>query len=409
MKVCLRLLASSLFFALTLSGCEGLYPPAEKDRQMVLCYFSSHNNSLSEASRSVLNDIRKGGLPATDDDSKILLIYYHLADTVPVLARLSRDGDGQLVETKLMTYPGNGTLSVKSLSAGQLRQVWTDAQTLFPSKKHSLFISSHGSGYLPSGYLSDPEDRCGPVDEDPFRFLVKSDGGTRSIGPDDDLEINIQDFASAFNGYHFDVIMFDCCYMGGVEVAYEMKDLCDYVVAAPTEVMSKGIICGEMIMPSFSASADSVARSVCNIYMKRVKNDPDYCSSGTVSAVKSSELDELATVCSDIFSRRRSSLEQINPQTVQPYFRNRQHWFYDLTDLVCKLCTNEDGTQDEAYASFRSAMEKAVVYKGATPKFLEITINTYSGLSTYFPDNNCPNLNNFYRTLSWNRKTGFVK
>ena len=157
---------------------------------MVLCYFSSHNNSLSEASRSVLNDIRKGGLPATDDDSKILLIYYHLADTVPVLARLSRDGDGQLVETKLMTYPGNGTLSVKSLSAGQLRQVWTDAQTLFPSKKHSLFISSHGSGYLPSGYLSDPEDRCGPVDEDPFRFLVKSDGGTRSIGPDDDLEIN---------------------------------------------------------------------------------------------------------------------------------------------------------------------------------------------------------------------------
>lgn len=409
MKACLRLLACSLFFALTLSGCEGLYPPAEKDRQMVLCYFSSHNNSLSEASRSVLNDIRSAALPSADDDSKVLLVYYHLADTVPVLARMSRDGDGKLVETRLMTYPGNGTLSVKSLSAEQLKQVWTDAQTLFPSRKHSLFISSHGSGYLPSGYLSDPEDRTGPADEDPFRFLVKSGEDTRTIGPDDDLEINIQDFISAFNGYHFDVIMFDCCYMGGVEVAYEMKNLCDYMVAAPTEVMSKGIICGEMIMPSFSASADSVARSVCNIYMNRVKNDPEYRSSGTVSAVKSSELDELATVCSDIFSRRRSNLDHINPQTVQPYFRNRQHWFYDLTDLVCKLCTNEDGTQDEAYASFRSAMEKAVVYKGTTPKFLEITINTYSGLSTYLPDRNCPNLNNYYKTLSWSKNTGFVK
>ena len=409
MKVCVRLLTCSLFFVLALSGCEGLYPPLEKDRQMVLCYFSTHNNSLSEASRNVLNDIRNADLPSTDDDSKVLLVYYHLADTVPVLVRMSRDGDGQLVETRLMTYPGNGILSVQSLSAEQLKQVWTDAQTVFPSRKHSLFISSHGSGYLPAGYLSDPENMIGPMEEDPYRFLVKSDGSTRTIGPDDDLEINIQDFVSAFTGYHFDVITFDCCYMGGVEVAYEAKDLCDYVVAAPTEVMSKGIICGELIMPSFSASADSVARSICNIYMRRVKNDRDYQSSGTISAVKCSELDELASVCTDIFSRRRSVLEHINPQNIQPYFRNNQHWFYDFDDLVCNMCTNEDGSQDEAYASFRTALGKTVVCKEATPKFLNITINTYSGLSTYLPDSKCPDLNNFYKTLSWNKKTGFVR
>lgn len=409
MKVCVRLLTCSLFFVLALSGCEDLYPPLEKDRQMVLCYFSTHNNSLSEASRNVLNDIRNADLPPTDDDSKVLLVYYHLADTVPVLVRMSRDGDGKLVETRLMTYPGNGILSVKSLSAEQLKQVWTDAQTVFPSRKHSLFISSHGSGYLPAGYLSDPENMIGPMEEDPYRFLVKSDGSTRTIGPDDDLEINIQDFVSAFTGYHFDVITFDCCYMGGVEVAYEAKDLCDYVVAAPTEVMSKGIICGELIMPSFSASADSVARSICNIYMRRVKNDRDYQSSGTISAVKCSELDELASVCSDIFSRRRSVLEHINPQNIQSYFRNNQHWFYDFDDLVCNMCTNEDGSQDEAYASFRTALGKTVVCKEATPKFLNITINTYSGLSTYLPDSKCPDLNSFYKTLSWNKKTGFVR
>lgn len=409
MRTCVRLLVCSLFFVLALSGCEGLYPPVEKDRQMILCYFSTHNNSLSSASLEVLNDIRNAELPSTDDDSKVLLVYYHLADSVPVLARMSRDDNGKLVETRLMTYPGNSIFSVKSLSAEQLKQVWTDAQTVFPSKKHSLFISSHGSGYLPPGYLSDPENMVGPVEEDPYRFLVKNSGGLKSIGPDDDLEINIQDFVSAFAGYHFDVITFDCCYMGGVEVAYEAKDLCDYVVATPTEVMSKGIICGELIMPSFSASADSVARSICNIYMNRVKNDPDYRTSGTVAAIKSSELDELATVCSDIFSRRRSALEQVNPRNIQPYFRNRQHWFYDFDDLVCNMCTNEDGSQDEAYARFRTAMGKALVYKGATPRFLELTINCYSGLSTYLPNSKCPNLNNFYKTLSWNKKTGFVK
>ena len=145
---------------LVMAGCEGLYPPAEKDRQMVLCYIACHDNQLSDASRAAIDDITANGeLPPTDDDSKVLLIYYHLADSVPVLSRFSRDESGQCIEDKLVQYPGNSVISVLSLNPTQIRQVWTDAQALYPSNRQSLMISTHGSGYLPAGYLSKPEDR----------------------------------------------------------------------------------------------------------------------------------------------------------------------------------------------------------------------------------------------------------
>ncbi len=398
-----------LLCILFLHSCEGLYPPAEKERQMIFCYISCHDNQLSGASAEAINSIRNSELPPSDDDSKVLLIYYHLADTVPVLSRFSRNSDGQCVEEKLMTYPGNNVISVQSLDPGQIRQVWKDAQALYPSTRQSFMISSHGSGYLPSGYLSDPEDCANLKAQDPYRYLVKSSDGSRSVGPDDNIEIEIPTLVSAFSGTHFDFILFDCCLMGGIEVAYQLKDLCDYVIASPTEVMAKGIICGELIQVSFADETAGAVHSICENYMNRVRGDADFRNSGCITAVKTSELPELAAVCSDIYSSRRDFISKINSNSVQRYFRSNQHWFYDLDDFIRQICLNEDGTEDDAYAKFRTAMGKAVVFKDTTPVFLEISINRYSGLSTYIPRATCPTLNSYYKNLEWNKATGFIR
>lgn len=395
---------------LSLTGCEGLYPPAEKDRQMVMCYIACHDNQLSDASRAAIDDIiANGELPPTDDDSKVLLIYYHLADSVPVLSRFSRDESGKCIEDKLVQYPGNSVISVLSLNPTQIRQVWTDAQALYPSNRQSLMISTHGSGYLPAGYLSNPEDHLDRNEQDPFRHLVKSGDNTRSVGPDDNTEIEVPALVSALEGTHFDFILFDCCLMAGVEVAYQMRNMCDYIIASPTEIMSKGVICGDLIAPSFSTETEQAARSICEVYMRHVRNDAGFYSSGCISAVKTSELEDLANICNDIYYRRRDTIPTINPASVQPYFRNRQHWFYDFGDFVRQICRNGDGTEDEAYGLFRSAMNRAVIFKDTTPYFLDVTINRYSGLSTYIPRATCPTLNSYYKSLDWNRATGFIR
>ena len=58
-----------------------------------------------------------------------------------------------------------------------------------------------------------------------------------------------------------------------------------------------------------------------------------------------------------------------------------------------------------------AALEKTVIYKAATPWFLDFTIDPqrYSGLSTYIPlAPSDPELDAFYAKFDWNRDTGMI-
>jgi hypothetical protein len=55
------------------------------------------------------------------------------------------------------------------------------------------------------------------------------------------------------------------------------------------------------------------------------------------------------------------------------------------------------------------ALDKAVIYKAATPKFFEISIDNYSGVSTYIPVPYNTVLADKYKTLKWNEATGFIE
>ena len=49
-----------------------------------------------------------------------------------------------------------------------------------------------------------------------------------------------------------------------------------------------------------------------------------------------------------------------------------------------------------------------VVYKDATEHFIDVDIKKYSGLSIYIPRPGYTVLNNYYKTLAWNKATGLV-
>ena len=114
-------------------------------------------------------------------------------------------------------------------------------------------------------------------------------------------------------------------------------------------------------------------------------------------------LDGLADVCARIFSSCRSQLAAVKPGQVQGYFRFNKHWFYDLEDIFVKA-----GVPESSLAQFRAAMDQCVLYKAATPTFISIPIETFCGLSMYLPANGSAAINDFYRTLSWNKATSLV-
>ena len=122
-----------------------------------------------------------------------------------------------------------------------------------------MIFSSHATGYLPSGYYTNPNGYKfkksamlrsrgipAPVpyiepDFDPSLPMVKSIGQDQ-VGPSNgrvSYEMELADFAEAIP-MKLDYILFDACLMGGIEVAYELRGKCGQVGFSQAEVLAEG-------------------------------------------------------------------------------------------------------------------------------------------------------------------------
>lgn len=98
----------------------------------------------------------------------------------------------------------------------------------FPAKHTVLNVWSHGCGVYPDGIIS--------------RSVIED--YTTGYGVQNMM--SVYDFAMALKKYesktgkYIDVIQFDCCDMQMIEVAYELRNMCDYIVASETEIPGSG-------------------------------------------------------------------------------------------------------------------------------------------------------------------------
>jgi hypothetical protein len=108
----------------------------------------------------------------------------------------------------------------------------------FPSRKTALILSSHGSGWL----IENDEQLSAQT------FASASTAyKERSVQPsivvdntNNNSVLNISEIKTALNGYHLDILGFDACYMANIEVAYDLRELCDYMIFSQTEEPKAG-------------------------------------------------------------------------------------------------------------------------------------------------------------------------
>jgi hypothetical protein len=117
----------------------------------------------------------------------------------------------------------------------------------------------------------------------------------------------------------------------------------------------------------------------------------------------------LAAIVAKHAEKIRAMAETGSRNDVQGYFQpdiSRYHGiFYDLEDIVAK-----SGATEEELAELRAALDECVLCKYATARFLdEFTINTHCGLSMYLYDSDRYILNEYYKSLKWEQKTGLIK
>ena len=225
------------------------------------------------------------------------------------------------------------------------------------------------------------------------------------VNPTVAYETDIREIADLLP-FKLDYIIFDACFMGGVEVAYQFKDKCRYMCFSQTEILSDGMDYTTMISDLLEGNrADLV--SLATNYFNHYDRSSGTNRSATISVVDCSKLGTLAAVCRNLFRNYDISKDNVDASKLQKYFYYTNHaWFYDLYSIV-----QAAGASETELSDLQWALDECILYKAATPTFAlhKFPIYTHSGLSMYLPEKERTQLNSYYRELTWNKLTGLLK
>ena len=396
LRTFISVLPGALCAALLAASCsKDPTPPGPSDTRKVFILYSAGYNNMSMYLCEDMEILTASDIPYEDErDNYCALVFSHQTDdyydfetpTQPALVELYRTRDETIVRDTLVRYPA----STISSSSQTLREVLTYIKDNYPAREYGMLFSSHATGWLPRGYYSTGD----PV--------TKTIGAQFTESSYTDYEIELADFAEAIP-MHLKYLLLDCCLSGGVEVAWQLRDVTDYIAASQTEIMASGFVY-EGIMSHIRKEPTDV-RGICEDVYNYYDESPGPMRSCTISMIGTAGLSSLAGVCSSLFEKYRSQIAAVDPSTVQHYFRIDRHWFYDLKDI---LVQSGISTSDER--TLQDALDGCVLYHSNTPYFMNnIPLVSCCGLSMYLPCNGSEYLDNFYKTLDWNKATALVK
>ena len=367
----------------------------------VMVMISAGYNSLSGYLSEDLKDLESGYLPeGTYFNADVLLVLARLpksagdyaSPSAPVLYRLWANRSGEVQRDTIQVWGGDTQLCTRET----IHEALSTTQKKYPAQSYGVVFSSHGSGWLPSGYYTDPSK---------FEPSSGSLWSLRSIGqdktPTGGTEMSLEDFADAIP-MHLDYCLIDACLSGCVEVAHALKGKADIVGFSPTEVLADGFDYKNITTHLFARPLDPV--EVCREYFAYYNAQSGSNRSATITAVDTRKMDALEAVCKELFEAYRPILKTMSGGNVQGYFRYDRHYFYDLRDILVQA-----GISEQEKTRLDAALSQFIVYQAATDYFLSIPLKRVCGLSMYLPSMGSTYLNKYYKeNISWNQATELV-
>lgn len=320
-----------------------------------------------------------------------LLAYVDRKDTVETKPVLIHIHDSRIDTVK--TYPRQSSLDTNTMK-GVIDDVLTD----WPSEYYGLLLWSHGMGWVPTDQLH-------------FVAPNLSYAQTRAFG----LEANpnspppyrcmeISEMAAAIPDGVFDYIVFDACYMGGVETAYALRKKANYIISSCCEVVEYGIPYEKVTRELLSGNLMNVCSQIFNNYYTQ----PGRLKSVDVALVKTCELENVASAFGNIVAGRRNGISKMDVSDIQRLDRFTNHVYYDLEDVARHITDDE-----ELLADFSAKLEQCVPFRKSTDYIFyeedSLKIDRYSGLSVFIPleKYDACGLNAEYRKTEWSIATDY--
>lgn len=380
--------AAFLLSAGCLAGCQvtdsykagNTNHPVYKN-QTIIVFMPWATNLLPAFSQNI-KDIEKAVLEKKCDQAHIL-VCLSTSETQSVLMELHRQKSQCMIDTL-------EKLPYASFSQDRITHLLEKAQEKTRTSEYSMIIGCHGMGWLPAIATAKAVRRNSLHFERTDVPQTRWFGGT---SPEYQIEVSTLAEAIRKSDMHMNFILFDDCYMSSVEVAYDLKDVTDYLIACPTEIMKYGY-------PYYQ----------CLPYLVGDKNYEELCNtfiafygsyqvpSGTIAVTDCRQLDRLAETV-----RQIESLPEREAASIQKMDGYEPAIFYDFGDYIRQRCPDEP-----LLYQFEQQMKAVVPFKGNTPSYYSANngwneIYSFSGLTTSVPTRN--GYGRYYKNTAWYQAT----
>ena len=285
-----------------------------------------------------------GDIPASDN----LLVYVDDRSTPRIY--------------KIGMEKGKGTSSVVkeystdlcSSDPTVLRDVCRWVTENYSAASYGLVLWSHANGWLPAQEVRDTRS-----------IITDNNNNTSSnSGPEMEIPALKEVLMEVFGNKGLDFILFDACFMQSVEVAYEFRNVAQWLVATPAEMPGTGSPYDKLIKSIFASSVD--VEGIVNTYYDEYVNDSDY-EGIIISAVKTSELDAFAQVSAPLV--QHYLLNNAMTDGVFAYLPiavNSFPFYHDMKGLMMK------NVPESELQEWMAQLQKTVPYLKATDTWFSV-------------------------------------
>lgn len=328
------------------------------------------------------------------NNTRVLVFFSKNANNSTLFDLTYNDVTKEVSRTPIKTYEGSAYNSANGF-ADILNEVRQNAEAL----NYALIIGGHGCGWsCADDWINYPNQAKSFNTQQTLSYDTPFSGIQFGTDPDNpttrffgsvDRKENSIDLSTLVegikqSGIKMQYILFDVCYMGNVETAYELKDVTNYLVASSSEIMAKGIPYRLMwsYLNGTTPNYSSLVNGIVNFYKN--SNAP-YCN---MAAIDCRQLDALANVMKEI--NQKYTLDTTIPlDSIQPLDGFLPHLSYDMAVYVDSLRPN--GYLKEQFSNQLKKTVKAAAHTDcaytALRQYPEVTIKikNYCGLSISDP------------------------
>lgn len=367
-----------------------------KAKRTVIVYISAENN-LSSFATGDINEMIKGSENLPDDVN--LIAFVDKRESVPPYILRIQKGQKQMD-----TYYEN-TEDFYASDPERMYETMHWIMTRYPAETYGLVLWGHASGWV---IENDSVANTSAHNKPQRAYGV--DYGTDMTDGKGSKWMNIPSMAKALERLHQKMLFIfaDCCNFQCAEVAYELRNATDYIIASPAEIPNAGAPYDKIVPHMFSMDN--------NFYEKIVDDYHNVITNGTeqvpLSVVKTNEMENLATATREVTALLVENGEPDTDRMI--YYRLTKQYgnikvMFDMNDMMLRNITNST-----AYKKWKQAYDKAVVYRAMSGTWMtngllrfdfDMTEERFGGMSMFVPlsvyDANGYNLNKTILQMAW--------